>query len=352
MSIFISIASYRDDELARTVWSLYENADNPQDLVFGIVNQQARGRFDDFSWLGDQVRLDNVHYRESQGAGWARKRATSLYDGEDFFFQVDSHMLFAQGWDTDLIDMYNWCVKDAGTDKVILSQYVAPYEIFTDGTTNFPEDDEDFWDEPSWTSVVYTFYGAWAGNRERMQDFSVPHKSHTVLGALLFSRGQIALDIPYDERISFMGEELCYAIRAYTRGYEIYAPNKMVAWHFYKRPDRPKVWGDKKLAWFDIEKFSKDTQKSVLLGEDNGVYGIGDYQRYLDYQKMIGIDFSEFYGVEREPIQDINFVSEELNFDFEPALMSGPCLTDKHEYCSVDVCVCDCHKEISNVRQR
>lgn len=143
-----------------------------------------------------------------------------------------------------------------------------------------------------------------------------------------------------------MGEELCYAIRAYTRGYEIYAPNEMLAWHYYKRPDTPKIWGDKKAAWWDIEKTSKDTQKKILLGEEQGIYGIGSKERYDEYQKMIGINFHDFYQVEPKSNPDINFVSEELTFGFdEPNLMSGPCLTNKHNYCSVDACVCECHKE-------
>lgn len=344
MSIFVSIASYRDVELLKTVNSLIQNADHPQDLHFGIVDQDQRNKWVDLSHVPNLKHV-KMHYKDAKGAGYARKLATELYDGEDFFFQTDSHMRFAKGWDTKLKQMYDWCVQDAGTDKVILSQFAAPFEVLTDGTDRYIHGDKDFWDDVSWTSVVNTYYGAWAGNREVMKDKSKPHKSHTVLGALLFSRGQIALDIPYDERISFMGEELCYAIRAYTRGYKMYAPNEMLAWHFYKRTDRPKVWGDKKAAWFDIENFSKETQKSVLLGEDNGVYGIADKDLYEEYQEMIGINFHEFYGEEKEPVKDLNWVSEEITFDFEPTLVSGPCLNDEHKFCSVDVCICDCHRE-------
>lgn len=343
MSIFISIASYRDTELAKTVRSLIDNADNPDDLHFGIVDQEMRGRWADLDFVKN-LKHKKVHFKDAKGAGYARKLATELYEGEDFFFQTDSHMRFAKGWDTRLIDMYNWCVQDAGTSKVILSQFPAPFEVLTDETDHYIEGDSAFWDEPSWTSVVHTYYGAWAGNRERMKDMSVPHKSHTVLGALLFSRGQIALDVPYDERISFMGEELCYAIRAYTKGYEIYAPNEMLAWHFYKRMDKPKVWGDRRQAWFGIEKFSKEVQRSVLLGEDNGVYGISDYQRYEDYQKMIGIDFKEFYS-ESKDNTDNSFISQEITFDDVPLITSGPCLANEHIVCQIDFCSCNCHKE-------
>lgn len=343
MSIFISIASYRDAELPKTIKNIIDNADSPEDLHFGVVDQDHRNRWADLSFVPN-IKHTKIHFKDAKGAGYARKLATKLYDGEEFFFQTDSHMRFAKGWDTKLKSMYDWCVNDAGTDKVILSQFPAPFEVLTDGKDYFITGDKDFWDEPSWTSVVNTYYGAWAGNREKIEDFSVPHKSHTVLGALLFSRGQIALDIPYDERISFMGEELCYAIRAYTRGYKIYAPNEMLAWHFYKRNDRPKVWGDKKIEWFTIENNSKDVQKNVLTGVERGIYGVDDISLYEEYQKMVGIDFKEFYSVEREPIKDLNWVSEEIVFGFEE-ITSGPCLNNEHSICTIDACMCDCHKE-------
>ena len=344
MSIFISIASYRDAELEKTIHSIIDNADDPESLHFGVVDQDQKNRWADLSFVKNLKHI-KIHFKDARGAGYARKLATELYDGQEFFFQTDSHMRFAKGWDTKLKDMYSWCMKDAGTDKVILSQFPAPFEVFTDGTERLIYGDEAFWDEPSWTSVVNTYYGAWAGNRERMKDKTHPHKSHTVLGALLFSRGQIAKDIPYDERISFMGEELCYAIRAYTRGYKIYAPNEMVAWHFYKRNERPKVWGDKKFEWFDIEKQSKETQKSVLLGKEKGIYGIDDYNLYVEYQNMIGINFQDFYEEDRKPSKDLDWVSEEITFDFKPTLISGPCTNNQHKFCSIDICSCDCHKE-------
>ena len=41
MSIFISIASYQDPLLESTVFSAIHNADNPNDLVFGICDQSS-----------------------------------------------------------------------------------------------------------------------------------------------------------------------------------------------------------------------------------------------------------------------------------------------------------------------
>jgi hypothetical protein len=344
MSIFISIASYRDLELVKTVESIYDNAQNPDDLIFGIVSQDYNNKHPDFSWLGDQLRMRKMLFTEAKGAGYARKIAMELYDEEDYFFQIDSHMRFAKGWDTKLKEMISICQKEQGTDKIILSQFPAPYEIFTDGTENFPIADEDFWSDPSWTSVVNTATGVWAGHREKIENKNKPHYSHTVLGALIFAPGYITKEIPYDERISFMGEELCFAIRAYTRGWHIYAPNEMIAWHFYTRKDRPKIWHDNfaKRSWTNIEMESQRIQKNILLAVEQGTYGVDDYKKYVDYQKMIGINFEEFYasGIIDEKINMASII-EELDF-FSPR-RTGYCLNGMHSLCKIKQCECKCH---------
>lgn len=351
MSIFISIASYRDSELPKTVNSLYENADNPSDLIFGIVNQDARNKHADLSYLGNQARINNVHYKDAKGAGYARKLAMELYDEEDYFFQVDSHMRFAKGWDSKLINMLSLTQKNAKNNKIILSQFPAPYESLTNGEDYYIKGDPDFWDEPSWTSVVNTWNGVWAGNREKMLSKEYPHKSHTILAGFLFAPGYIVHEIPYDERISFMGEELCFALRAYTRGWEIYAPNEMLSWHFYKREDRPKIWKDNIVgrSWSDIEMKSQRVQRDVLLGVERGTYGIDDYHKYLEYQELIGINFEKFYENELSDKVNLGTITQEIEFDKEFNLVevakSGYCINGLHSKCfAEDLCFCSCHE--------
>lgn len=356
MSIFISIASYRDTELIKTIRSLYDNADNPKELVFGIVSQDLRGKHPKLDWLGDQARVCEMHARDAKGAGYARKKAMELYDGEDFFFQTDSHMRFIKGWDTKLKNMLSESQALSGNKKIILSQFPAPYTMLTNGSDYYIKDDPDFWDDVSWTSVVNTWTGVWAGNREIMEDKTKPMKSHTVLGALIFTIGNFVKDIPYDERICFMGEELCIAIRSYTRGWEIYAPNEMVCWHFYKREDRPKIWKDNTGArsWTDIEMKSQRVQRDVLLGIETGTFGIGDYQKYLEYQDMIGIDFANFYEKEIDRKVNLGLLTQEIDFDENFNMIeiarTGYCNTGIHKECfAKDNCQCICHEGENSV---
>ncbi len=350
MSIFVSIASYRDLELPKTVASIYNNADNPKQIVFGIVNQDARNKHENFSHLGKQARVNNLHYKDAKGAGYARKLGMELYDGEDFFFQIDSHMRFAKGWDTKLKKMLEQSQSLANTEKVILSQFPAPYTVMTNGKEHYPKGDPDFWDDVSWTSVVNTWNGVWAGNREKIKNKSMPHRSHTILAGLLFAPGNIVEEVPYDERISFMGEELCFAIRAYTRGWEIYAPNEMVAWHFYKREDRPKIWKDNIAgrSWTDIEMKSQRVQRDILLGVEQGIYGIADYEKYLEYQKMVGIHFESFYENELKDKVNLGTITQELefndNFELTEIAKSGYCIKGFHSKCfAKELCFCQCH---------
>lgn len=353
MSIFISIASYRDPEIIKTIKSLINNSSNSQELYFGIVSQDARNKHPDFNWLGERARVINMHYKDARGAGYARKLAMSLYNGQDYFLQIDSHMRFENKWDERMINILKEAQKEAKTNKVILSQFPAPYIALTDGSDYFLKDDENFWDFPSWTSVENTWGGFWSGKREKIEDLSKPHKTHTILAGYVFAPGEIVREVPYDERISFMGEELCFSIRAYTRGWELYAPNEMLCWHFYKREESPKIWRDNiigKRSWNDIEMESQRVQERVLLGEEAGIFGVKDLKRYEEYQEMIGINFPEFYKKELSKSVNLGTITKEIEFDENFNLIeiskSGYCINDLHVECLRNtVCMCECHRE-------
>ena len=299
MSIFVSIASYRDTELVPTINSLLSQADNPQDIHFGIVSQDLNKSHPDLSFLKNKNYL-KFNYKDSRGVGYARKLAMHMYSGEDFYLQIDSHMRFKKSWDSKIKNMLEVSQEISNSKKVVLSQFPAPYEIHTDGKEFYPKNHKELWDRPSWSKVHNRDFGAWSAERQEIEDLSRPHPTHTLLAGYIFSTGDFVKELPYDERISFMGEELCLAIRAYTRGWELYAPNEILVWHYYKRKRSPKVWNqiddmNRSLSWIEMEMKSKKTQKSVLLGEDNGIYGVGDYDKYQEYQKLIGINFYDFY---------------------------------------------------------
>lgn len=299
MKIFVSIASYRDTEIIHTLESAVSNARFPKDIEFSVLTQDGNNFHPNLSFVPNIIH-QKMHFKDAMGAGHARKIVMDTYNGQEYFFQTDSHMRFAPNWDVRMMTMLNESQELAKNNKIILSQFPAPYKKLTDGRDHFPTGDKFFWSDPSWTSVVRTFKDEWAGNRELMKDKTKPHESHTILAGYVFAPGNLVEEVPYDERISFMGEELCFAIRAYTRGWNIYSPNEMLLWHFYSRKGHPKVWNQRddmvrKQKWAEIEKNSREIQKNILTGQEKGIYGIDNLYMLRKYQKMIGINFKDFY---------------------------------------------------------
>ena len=88
MSIFISIASYRDPELIRTIKSAIDNAAKPNELYFGIVVQEFDKDIPDLSWIKNAEILI-MHPKDARGAGYARAIAMDRYDNQDYYLQVD-----------------------------------------------------------------------------------------------------------------------------------------------------------------------------------------------------------------------------------------------------------------------
>ncbi len=82
MTIFISIASYRDPELERTIHSALDNAANPQDLHFGVFLQEFERFAPDLSWVPN-LTLNTIHPKMARGAGYARAQIVSMYSKQD-----------------------------------------------------------------------------------------------------------------------------------------------------------------------------------------------------------------------------------------------------------------------------
>ena len=99
MSIFISIASYQDPLLVSTIFSAYKNAKNKDQLIFSVCDQSDEGIKVEEIRFGNQIHYEHVDPLFSKGPCWARHRAQSFFNNEDYFLQIDSHTQFAPNWD-------------------------------------------------------------------------------------------------------------------------------------------------------------------------------------------------------------------------------------------------------------
>jgi glycosyltransferase involved in cell wall biosynthesis len=295
MKIFVQIASYRDPELEKTVKDMITNAKKPNNLRIGICRQYHPE--DGFDTLDDyrkdkRFRILDVLYSDSKGVCWARNQVQQLYDGEEYTLQIDSHMRFEKNWDDTLIKMVKQLQKK-GFSKPLLTGYVSSFN---------PENDPEERIKEPWRMVFDRFIpeGAVFFLPETIpgwEKLKEPVTSRFYSAHFAFSVGQFSTEVQHDPEFYFHGEEISIAARAYTHGYDLFHPHKVVIWHEYTRKGRTKQWDDdKEWGTKNTISHSKNRQLFGMDGEevtlDFGIYGFGTERTLKEYEIYSGLLFS------------------------------------------------------------
>lgn len=294
-TIFLQIASYRDPELLPTLKDCISKAKNPENLRFGICWQHSKE--DEWDSLSEfekdsRFRIIDVDYKESKGVCWARNYVQKKYDGEDYTLQIDSHHRFVENWDSILIEMIKQLQKK-GHKKPLLTSYVPSY--------NPQNDPQERAQDPWWMTFdrfipegAVFFLPAAIPN---WQSLTEPIPSRFYSAHFCFTLGQFCTEVPHDPNYYFHGEEISIAARAYTHGYDLFHPHRIVVWHEYTRRGRKKQWDD------DIEWVNRNNESHrrnrVLFGMDNecrcsidfGQYGFGTERTLEQYEAYSGLKF-------------------------------------------------------------
>lgn len=286
--IFVSIAAYRDSQLLPTILDCIEKASSPERLRFGICWQ--RDDQDSLLPLGNdqRFRILDVNWRESKGACWARAEIMKLWQGEDWFLQVDSHCRFASGWDAVLLQTMN----ETSSDKPILSTYASPFT---------PGGNEVLCGGP--LQIVFQAFTAEGVPQLRPGDFprqtnaKRPLRARFLAAGFLFAQGRFVEEVPYDPELYFMGEESAMTIRAFTHGYDLFHPADPIIWHDYIRADSRKHWADHTDTadapghWSTLDERSKRKVQRLLEGEAVESFGLGQVRTLREYEAYAGLSF-------------------------------------------------------------
>jgi hypothetical protein len=316
MKIFVQIASYRDSQLIPTIEDMLENAKYPNNLVIGICHQyHPDDSFSDLSKykVDSRFRIIDVLYSESNGACWARHQVQQVYGGEEYTLQIDSHMRFEKDWDITLIDMLNGLIED-GIEKPILTGYVSSFD---------PNNDPDGRVRVPWEMSFDRFIPEGAvfflpdtiPNWEKLVK-PVPARFYSAHFA--FTLGIFSKEVQHNPEFYFHGEEISIGVRAYTHGYDLFHPHKVIIWHEYTREGRTKQWDDDS-EWSKKNELAHKKNRQ-LFGMDgevcvDGKYGFGDKRTLLDYEKYSGLKFDtrsvQQYTLDKKyPPNPYNFDSE------------------------------------------
>ena len=330
-SIFVQIASYRDPELLPTLRDIIKQARYPENLKICVAHQHSpEDPWDSLTEFENDDRfiiIDIPHY-ESQGVCWARNQIQQHYDGETYTLQLDSHHRFRENWDLECIKMYK--ELQSLELKPLITTYLPSY--------NPKKEPEDRVLVPwgmkfhKFTDEGVTFFYPYhiENNPER------PIRARFYSAHFAFTSGEFCKEVPHDPNMYFHGEEISIAARAYTHGYNLFHPNKVIAWHEYTREGRTKHWDDEP-KWVDMNKSSILRLKG-LLGIDNAKctpcqenklkgYNLGTVRTLRNYEDFAGIRFinravqqstidNEYPHARPEPF----YISRKINIKFNMSL--------------------------------
>jgi [Skp1-protein]-hydroxyproline N-acetylglucosaminyltransferase len=310
--IFVSIAAYRDSEIAPTLLSLMTTAQHSDRIFVGLVlqidtittqNNEDEQIVDSLQqlalttpWYNTHVRTMTLDARHAQGPCYARYLCQSLHRGEDYVLQIDSHMRFRNNWDTFLIEQLQTCSlihKNNNKNKVMLTTYPVGYQL----PNLIPN-------ECRATLLVPWKFDAQGMLRQQgrlLLSLSESSNPKDPIPCLLYAAGfnftyaSVLDDCPYQMLPHlFFGEELSMALRLYTWGYDLYAPSESVCYHLWSRAHRPtspllavgETEADKQAA----RDRSQRIVKEQLAGRGPG---LGSERCAHEFAKALKVDFEK-----------------------------------------------------------
>ena len=128
MSIYVSITCYKyDRELISTINSCLDSAFG--NIVIGLEYcGDIKQRDDILSVIKNKpIRFIYTPEENNVGIGMGRNNAANLYNGEDYFLQIDSHTKFEKNWDIFLIEKFNKAKEVIKNNKIILTGNLDDY---------------------------------------------------------------------------------------------------------------------------------------------------------------------------------------------------------------------------------
>lgn len=297
--IFVSIASFRDEELESTLIDLYTKAKHPESIRTFCLMQTSNEDPFNINPYTTKLKIFSIDFGEvnatlSKGVCWARALCQQQLLNEKYFLQIDSHMRFAQDWDASLVEL----LHETEDSKAILSCYPPAYQ--PNNTNLIP-------------AIIYNKTISFEDNHSpKLKGHIInsdleyeKHKLHQWISAgFFFTYANFCKEIPYDPYHYFIGEEIDITTRAYTRNWNSYAPKKCLIWHYYYiKEDNTRVlhW-DADSNWIRLSQLSDERVKlklKIITKEDCNdeskknidLFKLGEDRTLEDFQSELGINF-------------------------------------------------------------
>lgn len=220
-TIFVSIASFMDNDIVNTIENCLAQAMYPKNITFGICLQSYYNDtlLDQYN-NNKQFKIKHINWTEAKGPSYARSIIYDLFENEEYYFQIDCHTRFYKNWDHNIIECFKQCKKI--NNKAIISHY--PVNI-----NNMGKNDNII---ANISTVRCIDIDKGIKTHGRFVDISLcPMKSFGISSAMLFFDKTVYKNIPFDKDIYFglqFEEQVVLAARYWTNGYDIFTPDKHI----------------------------------------------------------------------------------------------------------------------------
>jgi [Skp1-protein]-hydroxyproline N-acetylglucosaminyltransferase len=328
-TIFVMIASYRDDQCPHTVESIMERAHFPERVRIAIVDQRY-GSANDPNCIEPlepcdtnphqalceyKDRIDHYEMEAKYGVGpvFARHVGYRMYRGEYFAMQVDAHVFFVENWDVMLVDQY----KRTDNEMAVMTTYLSDLQGAIDPDTHASLHEG----RPIMCNTNFE-----SGNsrthkylRNDQQPETWPEIKNTPqlapywAAGFSFGRGHFIVQVPYDQYLPmiFQGEEISIGLRGFTYGYDYYAPEFGVCFHMYANGENKAKRNKVKMFWengstyvgaenhsYDrllglIEMNQPNVPSTIWNHAEEKKYGLGTSRNVTKFFDLYGIHLTE-----------------------------------------------------------
>jgi len=215
--------------------------------------------------------------------------AQSLWRGERWFMQIDSHMRFLPGWDTNLLKEISKCPSKLA----IVTNYPETYHQGESTPAHKEPSQLSAWGFDS-DGMLHIF-------SRKLQKCPVkPHRSLFWAAGFSFGPSSMISAVPYDElKNIFYGEEVFMAARLFTHGYDFFTPSQNYVFHLEAKKYRHSYRENFSKGDYQLESLSR-VKIRQLLGMDTsgsrgvyGEFGLGNSRTLEEYETFCGVSFKD-----------------------------------------------------------
>jgi hypothetical protein len=292
-SIFVQIASYHDFELGKTILHAIKQSSKKHEIHFGVFNCYYENN-DIYIPKVDNLKIIEKKAPDGIGVGRSRNIANSLYDGQDYYLQCDSHTRFKENWDDFLISEIKR-YQEAGIKKPLLTTYPGTYRY-----------DDNLEEVIDWGNNVNAVY--FGDDPEQFKNSLIPGQravptegsilNKSISAGFIFTLGEFA-DTDFNDNIVFWGEEIFIAAQSWTRGFDLTIPSIQQIFHLYydhdypmQRSGRRHIWKDFAQEFQDLDLKSKAEIKRIFEQKVIAKNGLGKERTLEEYGSFAGLDFT------------------------------------------------------------